>query len=405
MKKCMKFSVLLPTRNRLTFLRFAVESVRRQPETNWEIIVSDNASEEDIAGYVRGLGDARIKYFRTPRSLPVTDNWNNALEQSQGDYVIMLGDDDCLLPGYFHIIQRLVEQHQQPDLIYSAGYLYAYPQVMPGHPNGYLHRTGCAGFFGEKTKPFFLDRETARRMVDCSMSFQARFEYNMQYSTISRRMINALQSYGPFFQSPFPDFFASNALLLKAERILVCPQPLVVIGISPKSYGFYHYNQQESGGVAFLQCFPDKASAERLEKIVLPGSNMNTSWLFAMETLKAKYGAEFGLNINYNRYRQLQLLNYCQERYIKHSLRPSDIAEMGKLLRWPERIVCHGVLPVCRLLGKKVLKEILRWPRRWLAQHAKYDRPKDSRKFGDILEVFTYFAARDQSASMQEPEP
>lgn len=55
----MKFSVLLPTRNRLTFLRYAIESVRRQPETDWEIIVSDNASEEDIAGYVLGIGDAR----------------------------------------------------------------------------------------------------------------------------------------------------------------------------------------------------------------------------------------------------------------------------------------------------------------------------------------------------------
>ena len=50
----MKLSVLLPTRNRLTFLRYAIESVRRQDVPDWEIIVSDNHSEEDIAGYIRG---------------------------------------------------------------------------------------------------------------------------------------------------------------------------------------------------------------------------------------------------------------------------------------------------------------------------------------------------------------
>ena len=44
----MKFSVLLPTRNRLEYLRYAVETVRRQDYADWEIIVSDNCSEDDI---------------------------------------------------------------------------------------------------------------------------------------------------------------------------------------------------------------------------------------------------------------------------------------------------------------------------------------------------------------------
>ena len=394
----MKLSVLLPTRNRLTLLRYAIESVRRQDVPDWEIIVSDNHSEEDIAGYIRGLGDGRIKYFRTQAPLPVTDNWNQALEHSSGDYVIMLGDDDCLLPGYLRQIRQLAEKNGQPDLIYSAGYIYAYPGVVPGYPNGYLHRTGCAEFFAEQHQPFLLDRATARRMVDCSLRFQARFEYNMQYSTISRRIIDALRSYGPLFQSPFPDFYASNALLLKAQRILVCPDPLVVIGISPKSYGFYHYNRQESDGIAFLQCFPDQVSAERLKQIVLPGSNMNTNWLFAMETLRSNFGAEFGLQINYQRYRQLQLLNYCQERYMENSLSPGDVAEISSRLRWHERAFCHGLVPLGRLFGRKGVKRILRWPRRWLAQYAHWDRAMVTRKFTDILDACTHIDARDTPA-------
>ena len=74
----MKFSVLLPTRNRLDLLYYAVETVRRQDYLDWEIIVSDNFSEEDIAGYIKSLDDSRIKYFRTGKFVPVTDNWNNA---------------------------------------------------------------------------------------------------------------------------------------------------------------------------------------------------------------------------------------------------------------------------------------------------------------------------------------
>ena len=77
----MKFSVLLPTRNRLELLKYAIETVRRQDYDNWEIIISDNYSEEDIAGYIQSLKEPRIKYYRTDSFVPVTDNWNNALEK------------------------------------------------------------------------------------------------------------------------------------------------------------------------------------------------------------------------------------------------------------------------------------------------------------------------------------
>ena len=48
----MKFSVLLPTRNRLKYLKYAVDSVLAQDYVNWEIIISDNDSEEDIFSYM-----------------------------------------------------------------------------------------------------------------------------------------------------------------------------------------------------------------------------------------------------------------------------------------------------------------------------------------------------------------
>src|SRR5207245_7033676 len=50
-----RFSVLLPTRNRLEYLRLAIETVRRQDYQDWEIIVSDNDSEQDVEGWIAGL--------------------------------------------------------------------------------------------------------------------------------------------------------------------------------------------------------------------------------------------------------------------------------------------------------------------------------------------------------------
>ena len=98
----MKFSVLLPTRNRLELLKYALASILQQDESDLEIIISDNNSEEDIAGFIKTLNDRRIKYYRTDSFVSVTENWNNALNKAMGDWVIMLGDDDCLNEGLFY---------------------------------------------------------------------------------------------------------------------------------------------------------------------------------------------------------------------------------------------------------------------------------------------------------------
>lgn len=307
----MKFSVLLPTRNRLELLRYAIESVRRQDDADWEIVVSDNASEEDIAGYVRSLGDPRIRYFRTGSFVPVTDNWNNALDKSTGDYVVMLGDDDCLMKGYFATLRRLIGERGAPDLVYHGAWLYAYPGVMPGFPDGFLQPYGYAGFLKDAKEPFWLERGVALKCVRDSMDFRVTFGFNMQFALVTRRLIDALRGKGPFFQSPYPDYYAMNAALLKAERILVCPQPLVTIGVSPKSFGYYYVNRAERSGVEFLNNAPDRESFRQLEQVVLPGTEMNNSWLLAMEALRVNYGSEYGLQVNYSRYRLLQILQAC----------------------------------------------------------------------------------------------
>src|SRR5665811_1962196 len=120
----MRFSVLLPTRNRLEYLRYAVESVLRQDDAAWEIVVSDNHSEEDFAGYVASLGDQRVRYARTEKFVPVTENWNNALRLSTGEYFVMLGDDDALLPGYFSSMRKRIAAFSGPDAIYHSALLY-----------------------------------------------------------------------------------------------------------------------------------------------------------------------------------------------------------------------------------------------------------------------------------------
>ncbi len=304
----MKFSVLLPTRNRLEYLKHAVSSVQQQDYANWEIIIYDNDSEEDIQGFVQSLGDSRIQYFRTDCFCSVTENWNNAMAKCSGDYVVMLGDDDCLLSGYFSLCLSLLDQFKFPDLIYNSALSFFYPKVVEGSPEGSLLKCTYASFLVDKETPYILDKTEAQRIVQEVMNFNVSVNFNMQHSLVSRKLILEMQNYGEFFQSPYPDYYATTALFLKAERILIVPYAMVVIGVTPKSFGFYYVNNKEDQGVEFLNNMAQDPTYKSISKYVISGTKMNICWLFSMESVRRNFAHEYPLSVNYKKFRFLQVL-------------------------------------------------------------------------------------------------
>jgi len=315
-----KFSILLPTRNRLDLLKLAVESVRGQDYADWEIVVSDNASDQDVLGYVQSIGDARIRAWRNPQLVPVTDNWNAALAHSTGDYFIMLGDDDALMPGALSRLAALIERWSRPMAVYAQAVQYAYPNVFPERPDSFL-QTGYNEFLEGRREPFDLSMAEARRMVRAAMAFRILYGFNMQHFVISRGLVEQLRTKGAFFQSPYPDYYAANAVLLAASPLVATPEVLALIGISPKSFGYYYLNDREQDGTAFLQNVADPDIADRVRDKLVPGSNMNDSWLCAMETLARNFSDEVGSAVKDSGYRRLQYSQLIRKRDFRTALR------------------------------------------------------------------------------------
>ena len=386
----MKFSVLLPTRNRLEYLRYAVETVRRQDYADWEIIVSDNFSEDDIAGYVRSLDDSRIRYFRTGRFVPVTDNWNNALEQSSGDYVVMLGDDDGLLPDYFSSLLRTFESFQAPDFVYVSAFFFAYPGVMPDTPRGFLRRDHNRLF--PEQSPFWLEAARARAIVRGYLDFRMPVASNMQFSLISRHKIEEMSSNGPFFQSPYPDFFATPALFLKSARILIYPKPMVVIGITPKSYGFFHFNNRAADGVKFLKHDERQPRQSPAEALMLPGTSYNDSWLLAMEALSENHSAAQGMLPNYGRYRLLQIVHSSKKCYFDQVIGSNDLAPLRSKMTSFEKAFYGVAFPIGFSLLRRaptgLRSSVVARLRRLIGQHAIRNPSDVPPTFNNLLDVF-----------------
>ncbi|MDE2490919.1 MAG: glycosyltransferase family 2 protein [Elusimicrobia bacterium] len=95
----LKFSILIPTYNRAHSLGQTIKSALAQDYPDFEVIVSDNASEDATRGVVAPfLSDPRFVYRRNETNIGLFPNWARLLyEHASGDYALFLPDDDCLI--------------------------------------------------------------------------------------------------------------------------------------------------------------------------------------------------------------------------------------------------------------------------------------------------------------------
>ncbi len=97
-------SICIPTHSakRLPYLREAVASARAQTHADVESLLSDNGKDEEVLAFGREAEalDPRIRFTRNDRPLGLGGNFNAVLHRARGEYAIIIGDDDRLLPPF-----------------------------------------------------------------------------------------------------------------------------------------------------------------------------------------------------------------------------------------------------------------------------------------------------------------
>lgn len=111
----MKVSIVMCSFNVSRFIDRAIKSIQNQTYTNWELILSDDASTDDTVEKIKCyLGDKRIKLYCHPKNLGYVANKNFGLQQATGDLVTQLDSDDVCAPS--RIEEQIAAFQTIPDL-------------------------------------------------------------------------------------------------------------------------------------------------------------------------------------------------------------------------------------------------------------------------------------------------
>lgn len=94
-----KISVIMPVYNRLNLVDRAIESVRNQTYSNWELLIINDGSTDDISILNRWVEkDKRIKLINN-RHEGVSAARNIGIEEATGTYIAFLDSDDLFKPN------------------------------------------------------------------------------------------------------------------------------------------------------------------------------------------------------------------------------------------------------------------------------------------------------------------
>lgn len=105
-----RISVFIPVWNDTSWLPRAMESVVRQSHADWELVVGDNASTEDVEGVVGSFTDPRIRYHRFENHTNIFENFNRTMTLCRHDWVHLLAADDRLNPRCLERVATAIEE-------------------------------------------------------------------------------------------------------------------------------------------------------------------------------------------------------------------------------------------------------------------------------------------------------
>jgi glycosyltransferase involved in cell wall biosynthesis len=115
-----RVSVVVPAFNDEAFLATSLDSLGRQTLVDFEVIVSDDASVDGsraiASEFVRR--DSRFRLFVNPVNLGMTRNWNRALREAKGTYVVKLDADDSFRDETLAHLVAAMDGRQRPVAAY-----------------------------------------------------------------------------------------------------------------------------------------------------------------------------------------------------------------------------------------------------------------------------------------------
>jgi glycosyltransferase involved in cell wall biosynthesis len=236
-----KFNIIIPTRERAETLYWTLKTCLNQDYQNYEIWVSDNCSTDDTESVVKGFHDPKIRYLNTKKRIGMSENWEFALDHIQDGYVMVLGDDDALMPDCLNKVNTILLKNKV-DAIAAQSHHYGWPNSLDNKTRDTINI---------KQDYHYKITSTKKGLKDVEHNFNYSMLPTIYRGFIDVNIIKAIKiKYGSFFLSTSPDVYSCVVIASEIKNYIFSYYPFTISGTSGKSIGASHFIKDGNNAIA-----------------------------------------------------------------------------------------------------------------------------------------------------------
>lgn len=327
-------SVVVPTHNRADYAIACIEAVLDFDVSDLQLVMTDTSTDRRLYamlhdGSCRFLNDPRFVYRKIDEPSNLTRNHIDALALAKGDYVCVIGDDDCITGAAIDAARWALAQGV-PVVSQTVTATYAWPDFRSQLARG-----------GHASRLYVPRRIGAARWRDgatdlaaaLARAFQATDDMPRCYHGIVRRdLLESVRARtGAYFHGSSPDMSGAVALACLVDRYGEVDLPLTIPGVSGGS----------NSGRSAMNTHKGELSAEtQTSGFEDDGWTPGVPRFFAVETVWAHAGLETLQRLRPDRvadFAYARLLALCRARHpefgatIDRAAREVDAAFGGRI--------------------------------------------------------------------------
>lgn len=115
------FTIAIPA-YKYKYLKIAINSCLSQTFKDFELVIVNDASPDNLDIVIDSFHDSRIRYYKNPTNngaVNVVDTWNQCLCYATGQYLICMGDDDVLLQNCLQDYSTVINKNPSVDVFHT----------------------------------------------------------------------------------------------------------------------------------------------------------------------------------------------------------------------------------------------------------------------------------------------
>jgi glycosyltransferase involved in cell wall biosynthesis len=278
-------SVVIPTKDRYEYLKECVSTILDINSDKIEVVVQDNTKEnKEIVDFFKKVNNKNLKYFHSSLALSQTENSEKAIENSSGEYICFIGDDDSVAEIIVSLTEIMKENKIDSCNVNMSGYYW--PDVVFKYSSKY-----SLSFDLRKAKVERINTKKILKNYLKSGMQEITLLPRLYHGILSRRALDKIKTLsGSYFPGPSPDMANATVAALVLNKHFFVKVPVVVSGTSFNSAAGKGLRGEHKGKLSSVSQLPkdiEKTWNKRIPKLWLGNTIWPETSIKSLENSKA----------------------------------------------------------------------------------------------------------------------